>query len=63
MTHYIATVTNDGTAFYLRGTTWAFDKARANLFDSKEAALGAVEKARKFMKPSLVKKVIIEEVA
>ena len=63
MTNYIATLTNQGFDFYLRGTVWAGAEDRATRFDSQEAALAAIEKARKFMKPSLVKKVVIKEVA
>ena len=52
---FIVTVTNQGQQFWLRGTTWAFHADRVNQFQSEQAARDALEKARKFMKPSLFK--------
>ena len=55
---FIITLENDGNTFYLRGTTWAFDRDRANLFETSEAAHVAIEKAKKFLaKKSLYKKI------
>ena len=36
--------------WYLRGTTWTGDLARANHFDSREAAQTSLDNAKKFMK-------------
>jgi hypothetical protein len=57
----LVTVNNKDTKFYLRGTTWVFAIERANRFSSIEDAKVAIEKARKFMPPSVFKKISFEE--
>lgn len=59
---YIVTLINKDTKFWLRGTTWAFHADRANKFETYDDAVKALLKASKFMKPSLVKKAVIEGV-
>jgi hypothetical protein len=59
---FIVVVSHNGTTWPLRGTTWAYSMDRAQKFDSRESAAAALEKAKKFMKPSLAKKAEIREV-
>lgn len=61
-TKYIVTVIYNGQKWPLRGTVWAFDMSRAQQFDTAEAAQAALDKAKRFMKPSLFKKARIEAV-
>jgi hypothetical protein len=58
MTH-IVTVENMGQTFYLRGTTWAFTRERADEFATFDQAQQALDTAKQFMKPKLAKKVFI----
>lgn len=53
---YIVTLTNNGEKFFLRGTTWAFARERANEFATEQAARDAITKAAKFMKSAMVKR-------
>ena len=62
MTKYIVTVTHNGNRVPLRGTVWAFVMERAQVFDTREQAQAALEKAKKFMKATIYKKAVIEEV-
>jgi len=57
---FIVTVLNNGTKWPLRGTVWAFDMSRAQLFETEAEARAALEKARKFMKPAIYKRAVIE---
>lgn len=50
----VVTVVNEGTRFWLKGTTFAFSLDRAQRFDSVEAARAAIEKARKFNKAKVM---------
>jgi 3-hydroxy-3-methylglutaryl CoA synthase len=56
---FIVTVVHNGNMVPLRGTVWAFDMSRAQKFDTCEAAMAALEKARKFMKASVYKKAVV----
>lgn len=58
---FIVTVENNGMKFWLRGTTWAFHRDRANEFASHEAAQTAIDKAKQFMAPKIKKNLKIEE--
>jgi hypothetical protein len=57
---FIVTVVNNGAKWPLRGTTWAFDMSRAQTFPTREAAQAGLEKARKFMKPAIYRRAVIE---
>jgi hypothetical protein len=59
---FIATLQNNAITFYLRGTTWAFSANRADQFETEEGVKAAIEKAAKFMKKSMVKKIVISKV-
>lgn len=59
---FIVTVTHNGNKVPLRGTVWAFDMDRATKYETREAAQAALDKARKFMRASIYKKAVIEEV-
>ena len=48
-TECVVTVVNQGTRFYLRGTTWAFHLDQANVFPDTDTARAAARKAEKFM--------------
>jgi hypothetical protein len=52
----IVTVVNQGTRFYLKGTTWAFALERAQRFASTDEAFAAIQKAWKFNKASVMKR-------
>lgn len=43
--------------WYLKGTTWTSTIERADSFATKELALAAFERAKKFMQAKLIKKV------
>jgi hypothetical protein len=58
---FVATLNNNGFTFFLRGTIWTSDPARAQLFADRTEAEFALEKARKFMKPGMFKKARIEQ--
>ena len=63
MTKFIVTTKNGaGESVPLRGTVWAYSMDRAQIFDSREAAQAALDKAKKFMKASTYKASRIEEV-
>jgi len=57
---FIVTVTNNGIKWPLRGTIWAFDMSRAQVFETREAAQAALAKARPFMKAAIYKRAVIE---
>lgn len=58
---FIVTVQNADTKFWMRGTTWSFDAKRADVFATKEEAIVAIEKAKKFMRlKTMATKVVIE---
>jgi len=59
---YAVTIVNQGNKFWLKGTTWAFSLERAQQFPTEESARNQLEKAKKFMKPSLYKTAIIETI-
>lgn len=59
---YRVSVINGGTRWFLRGTTWTSELDRADLFDSESAAADRFEKARKFMKAALARKVEVHAV-
>lgn len=52
----VVTVVNEGTRFWLKGTTWAFALDRAQRFETTEAAFAAIEKAKKFNKAKVMKR-------
>lgn len=58
---YVVTVMNKGTQFWLRGTTWAFHRDRANVFETQEAAQAAIAKASKFIHATIRKNLQIVE--
>jgi len=60
---YIVTLVHNGIKVPLRGTVWAFDMSRAQLFPTREAAQAALNKARPFMKAATFKRAQIEEAA
>jgi hypothetical protein len=49
------TVINQGNTFWLRGTTWAFHAERGTVFESREAAQAALDKAKQFMAARIYK--------
>lgn len=53
---FIVTLTNNGQQFWLRGTTWAFGRERAQEFTSLGRAQEALLTAKPFMKAGLYKK-------
>jgi hypothetical protein len=55
-TKFAVQLINNGFTFYLRGTTWTSDPARANLFPDPALASAALAKAKKFTKPALFKR-------
>jgi hypothetical protein len=57
----IVTCENDGVKFFLRGTTWAFSRERANEFPTREDAEKAITKAKPFMHKKILSTVKIEE--
>lgn len=61
---YIVTCPNSSNTarFPLRGTIIAFDMSRAQHFATREDAQAAIAKASRFMKPSVAKKMRIDEV-
>lgn len=58
---FIVTVINKGTQFWLRGTTWAFHVDRADVFSTAAEAQAAVDKASKFMTPTIRRNLRIEK--
>ena len=46
----------------LKGTVWTFSMDRAEKFNTREDAQAALDKAKKFMKASVYKSAIIEEI-
>lgn len=58
---YAVIVDHNGERWPLRGTIWAFSMDRAQLFDTREQAQAALERARKFMKASIYRKAVIVE--
>lgn len=65
MAKFIVVTTNpqDGSTFWLRSTTWAFSRERAQQFDSPEAAQAALDKSKQFNKAWAAKRAVIEELA
>lgn len=59
---YMITVTNLGTQFWLGGTVWRFSPDRANRFHTEEDAKKALQRAKKFMTPSVYKAATIIKV-
>jgi hypothetical protein len=41
--------------FFLRGTVWSYARERATVFETREAAQAALDKAKQFMKVSVYK--------
>lgn len=63
MSKYIVVTKNGlGEDVPLRGTIWAFEMARAQTFDSREAAQVQLDKAKQFMKVKTYKSARIIEV-
>lgn len=58
---FIVTLTNEDNKFWLHGTTWAFKADGSDRFLTIEDAEKALEQAKKFTKPAVHKKAIIEE--
>lgn len=58
---YIVTVNHNNNTVPLRGTVWAFSMDRAQQFATREDAQTALEKAKKFMKASIYKKAVIQQ--
>jgi hypothetical protein len=52
----VVTVVNQGTRFWLKGTTWSFSLDRADRFPTTDAAFAAIAKASKFNKASVMKR-------
>jgi len=52
---YLVTLINQGTQFWLRGTTWAFSVDRASRFATVEDAQVALHIAKQFMKAKTFK--------
>jgi hypothetical protein len=50
----VVTVVNQGTRFWLKGTTFAFAVERAQRFETTEQAFAAIERAKKFNKASVM---------
>ncbi len=48
-----------GDKFWLKGSTWAFSRERAQIFDTREAAQAQLEKSKKFNQPWAFKAAII----
>jgi hypothetical protein len=59
---YIVTVKMNGSEWPLRGTNWAYDMSRAQTFETRDAALAALNKAKKFMKAAVYKAAVIKEI-
>lgn len=55
MTSWRVEVTNGGFVWYLRGTTWSSDPARAAQYATEEQARAALLRAKPFTKPALIK--------
>lgn len=60
---FIVTVEHNGERWPLRGTVWAFSMERAQLFETKEAAQAALDRAKPFMKAAMYRKAKIEDVS
>lgn len=60
---FVVTVENNGAKFWIKGTIWSMSKDRADKFQDKEEALKAFERAKKFMRGSIIRKVMIEELS
>lgn len=56
---FMVTVENQGNTFWLKATTWAFQKERGDTFATKEDATAAIERAKQFMVPAIRRKVQI----
>lgn len=59
MTQYIARVENQGYTWMLKGTTWTSSIERADKFSSTHDAQQALQRAKRFTKPALFKRVEI----
>lgn len=59
---FVVSLAHNGATFYLRSTIWVDEFDRANKFDTAEKARLALEKAKKFMKPSLRKYALVTQV-
>jgi hypothetical protein len=53
----VVTVVNEGARFWLRGTTWAFSLDRADRFPSVVEADLAIERAYRFNKAKVMRRV------
>jgi hypothetical protein len=62
MVMYVVELHNNGTDYFLKGTTWAFNITRANLFESFEEAFKGLHKAKQFTAPKVFKLARIVEV-
>lgn len=52
----VVTVVNSGVRFWLKGSTWAFAFDRADRFPTTDLAFAAIERAKKFNKPAVMKR-------
>ena len=59
---FIVIVDHNGETWPLKGTVWAFSMDRAQKFETREAAEAALTKARQFMKATMFRKAVIEQV-
>ena len=55
-------INNEGYVWLLRSTTWTSQIERADKFSSQVEAEQALEKAKRFIKKSLLKKIVFKEV-
>ena len=62
MKYAVVTENGAGELVPLRGTIWALHMERAQLFETKEAAQAALDKAKKFMKAATYKKARIMDI-
>lgn len=60
---FIVTTRNpdSGAVFWLKRTTWAFSRERAQEFESSEAAQAALDKSKQFNQNWAYKNAVIEE--
>jgi len=63
MRYIVTTPNTTGTArLPLRGTIWAFSMDRAEIFDTRELAQAALDRAAAFSKKRTIKAATIDEV-
>jgi hypothetical protein len=60
---YIVTVTHNGREWPLRGTVIAFSMERAQKFATREEAVAALAKAKKFMAPKVFRTAVVHALA